>query len=189
MPVTTRRHEATLHQPALCELLPVRDYLDNLIVRSNGALVAGYDLGGINSYYHSDETRNQTKYSLEALVRSLAERSMRLQVRFEVVEGLGELPAHYRDQLRSDNPVVQSLDRVRLAAWKQKEQSGFYLTSRLQAYLYWDPRIHHEPTETGVGRTGQSDRRLEPFSHEVHSAFAPGARRPGCGVRIHAERG
>ena len=127
MPLTMRQHEANLRQPAFCELLPIRDYLDNVIVRSNGALVAGYDLGGINSYYHSDETRNQTKYSLEALVRSLRERSMRMQVRFEVVEGLGDLPAHYRDQLRSDNPVVQSLDRVRLAAWKQKEQSGFYL--------------------------------------------------------------
>ena len=96
MPVTMRQHEANLRQPAFCELLPIRDYLDNVIVRSNGALVAGYDLGGINSYYHSDETRNQTKYSLEALVRSLTERSMRLQVRFEVVEGLGDLPARYQ---------------------------------------------------------------------------------------------
>ena len=47
MPLTMRQHETNLHQPALCELLPIRDYLDNLIVRSNGALVAGYDLGGI----------------------------------------------------------------------------------------------------------------------------------------------
>ena len=152
MPLTIRQHEADMHQPALCELLPIRDYLDNVIVRANGALVAGYDLGGINSYYHSDETRNQTKYSLEALVRSLTERSMRLQVRFEVVEGLGELPARYRDQLRSDNPVVQSLDRVRLAAWKQKEQSGFYLTPMLHAYFYWDSRIHHEVAGTGAGK-------------------------------------
>lgn len=152
MPVTMRQHEANLRQPAFCELLPIRDYLDNVIVRSNGALVAGYDLGGINSYYHSDDTRNQTKCSLEALVRSLTERSMRLQVRFEVVEGLGDLPALYRDQLRSDNPVVQSLDRVRLAAWKQKEQSGFYLTPMLHAYLYWDPRIHHESPEASVGK-------------------------------------
>ena len=103
MPLTMRQHDANLHQPALCELLPIRDYLDNVLVRSNGALVAGYDLGGINSYYHSDETRNQTKYSLEALVRSLTERSMRMQVRFEVVEGVGDLPRRYKDQLRSDN--------------------------------------------------------------------------------------
>src|SRR5262249_27862545 len=149
MPLTVRQHEASVHQPAFCELLPVRDYLDNVIVRSNGAFVAGYELGGINSYYHSDDARNQPKQSLEALVRSLPERSMRMQVRFEVVEGLSDLPAKYKDQLRSDNHVVQSLDRVRLAAWNQKEQTGFYLTARLHAYFYWDPRIHHEAAEDG----------------------------------------
>ena len=90
--------------------------------------------------------------NLEALVRSLTERSMRMQVRFEVVEGLDELPTQYRDQLRSDNPVVQSLDRLRLATWKQKEQSGFYLTPRLHSYFCWDPRVHHEATETGAGK-------------------------------------
>ena len=152
MPLTMRQHEASLHQPAFCELLPIRDYLDDVIVRSNGALVAGYHLSGINSYYHSDETRTQTKYSLEALVRSLTERSMRMQVRFEVVEGLRELPAQYKSQLRSDNPVVQSLDRVRLAAWREKDRSGFYLSPMLHAYFYWDPRIHYEATEKGAGR-------------------------------------
>src|ERR1051326_362228 len=151
MPLTVKQHAASLHQPAFCHLLPVRDYLDNVIVRTNGALVAGYDLGGINSYYHSDDTRNQTKYSLEALVRSLTERSMRMQVRFEVVEGLGELPSRYKNQLRSDNPVVQSLDRNRLTTWKQREQAGLYLTPILHAYIYWDPRIHHEATGNGVG--------------------------------------
>ena len=44
MPLTMRQHEADMHQPAFCELLPVRDYLDNVIVRSNGSLVAGYQL-------------------------------------------------------------------------------------------------------------------------------------------------
>ncbi|MBV8810311.1 MAG: hypothetical protein JO033_16705 [Acidobacteriaceae bacterium] len=83
MPVTMRQHEASLHQPAFCELLPIRDFIDNVIVRSNGAFVAGYELGGINSYYHSDDARNATKFALEALVRSLAERAMRMQVRFE----------------------------------------------------------------------------------------------------------
>ena len=33
MPLTMRQHEANLHQPAFCELLPIRDYLDNVIVR------------------------------------------------------------------------------------------------------------------------------------------------------------
>src|SRR6516165_11826704 len=107
MPITTaRQHEAGLHRPSFCELLPVRDFLDNVIVRTDGSFVAGYDLGGINSYYHSDDARNQTKYSLEALIRVLTERSMRMQVRFEVVEGLGDLPLHYKNQLRSDHNVV-----------------------------------------------------------------------------------
>jgi len=151
MPLTMRQHDANLHQPALCELLPSRDYLDSVLVRANGSLVAGYDLGGINSYYHSDETRNQTKYSLEALVRSLTERSMRMQVRFEVVEGVGDLPRRYKDQLRSDNGVVQSLDRLRLAAWRERGRSGFFLRPLLHTYFYWDPRIHHEDPGNGLG--------------------------------------
>ena len=91
MPLTMREHEASLHHSALCELLPIRDYLDQGLVRTNGALVAGYELGGAHSYYHSDDMRNRMKNALETLVRSLPERSMRMQMRFEVVEGLGDL--------------------------------------------------------------------------------------------------
>ena len=91
MPLTMREHEASLHHSALCELLPIRDYLDQCLVRTNGALVAGYELGGAHSYYHSDDMRNRMKNALETLVRSLPERSMRMQMRFEVVEGLGDL--------------------------------------------------------------------------------------------------
>ena len=152
MPMTMREHEASLHQPAFCELLPIRDFLDNIMVRSDGAFVAGYELGGINSYYHSDDSRNQTKFSLEALVRSLTERSMRMQIRFEVVEGLADLPGQYKKQLRTDHAAVQALDRLRIAAWKEKEQSGLYLTHLLQAYFYWNPIIHHEPADNGFGR-------------------------------------
>jgi len=105
MPLTMRQHEANLRA-----IRRFASYCRSAITRqcdrrSNGAFGRGLPISAaINSYYHSDETRNQTKFSLEALVRSLTERSMRMQVRFEVVEGLGELPAHYRDQLRSDNP-------------------------------------------------------------------------------------
>ena len=44
------------------------------------------------------------------------------------------------------------MDRVRLAAWNQKDQAGFYLASILHAYVYWDPQIHHEPAGNGVGK-------------------------------------
>jgi hypothetical protein len=80
MPLTMRQHEASLHQPAFCELLPARDFLDNVIVRSNGAFVAGYELGGINSYYHSDDARNQTKQSLEGFCCKWPERRVAIYV-------------------------------------------------------------------------------------------------------------
>jgi len=57
--MTLREYENSMHHPALCELLPVRDFLDGVMVRTSGSFVAGYQLGGMNSYYHSDEMRNR----------------------------------------------------------------------------------------------------------------------------------
>ena len=91
MPLTLEQHEKKLHDPALCEQLPVRDYLDNVVVRTNGAFVAGYELKGLTSYFASDEGRDRGKLMLEALLRSMPEQSMRVQFRYEVVEDLGDL--------------------------------------------------------------------------------------------------
>jgi hypothetical protein len=44
----------------------------------------------------TDETRNQTRHSLDALVRSLTERSIAECRRFQATERLGELPGQYR---------------------------------------------------------------------------------------------
>jgi len=148
--LTLREYESSLHQPALCELLPVRDFLDRVMIRTSGAFVAGYELSGINSYYHADEMRNRMKGSLEALARALPERSMRMQVRFEIVEGLGDLRQRYNREQRSGNPVLQELDRMRFDAWAQKETTGYYLRPLLHVYLCWDPRIHHELTQSGT---------------------------------------
>lgn len=144
MPLTTEQHEESLRQPAFCELLPIRDLLDDVLVRTSGAFVAGYTVGGINSYYHSDEGRNRTKAALEALVRSLPERSMRMQIRFEITEGLGGLLEAYKRELRTDNPTLQSMDRSRVEAWGERERAGFYLRPIVNAYFCWDPKIHHE---------------------------------------------
>ena len=57
MPLTLEQHEGKLHDPALREQLPVRDYLDNVVVRTTGAFVAGYELKGLASYFASDEGR------------------------------------------------------------------------------------------------------------------------------------
>src|ERR1017187_7081425 len=88
MPTTMSEHKKALRKPPLCELLPVRDYLDGVAVQMDGSFVAGYELDGLNSYYHDDDMRNRSKRAFEALVRSLPERSMRMQVRFEITEGI-----------------------------------------------------------------------------------------------------
>jgi type IV secretory pathway VirB4 component len=144
MPVTLRQWEESLRQPALCELLPVRDYLDGCIIRTNGCFVAGYDVRGLNTFFHADETRNRTKELLEALVRSLPERSMRMQVRFEVTDGHGDLTERYIKEQRVENPVLQALDRQRLRLWNTRQEEGHYLQRRLHVYFIWNPDIHHD---------------------------------------------
>src|SRR5713226_4809681 len=144
MPATLEQYQKSLGQPALCEQLRIRDLLDDVAVQNNGALVAGYEVSGIHSYYASDDGRNRTKTSLEALVRSLPERSMRMQVRFEISEGTGELVTQYNRQQRNSSEVLQTLDQRHVAAWRAKEGEGFFLRHFLHLYFIWDPRIHHQ---------------------------------------------
>ena len=144
MPVTLRQWEDSLRQPALCELLPVRDYLDGCIIRTNGCFVAGYEASGLNTFFHADETRNRTKEVLEALVRSLPERSMRMQVRYEVTDGHGDLTERYVKEQRVENAVLQALDRERLRLWNLREQEGHYLQRRFHVYFIWNPDVHHD---------------------------------------------
>ncbi len=142
MAVTTRtQHELSTRNPAFSELLPVRDFLDGVMVRTSGAFVAGYELGGLHSFYASAEDRQQVKSLLEALLRSLPEVAMRLQLRFEILEGLGDLVARYNQFQSNPNPNVQALDRVRVEQWTRKEQEGAYVGHLLQAYFIWDPRL------------------------------------------------
>src|SRR5713101_6568773 len=144
MPATVKRYEKSIGQPALCEQLRIRDLLDNVAVQINGALVAGYEVSGIHSYYASDDDRNRSKTTLEALVRSLPERSIRMQVRFEISEGTGDLIAQYNRQQRNSSEVLHALDQRHLEAWRAKEQEGFFLKHFLHLYFIWDPRIHHQ---------------------------------------------
>jgi hypothetical protein len=144
MPLTVQQHNRSLAQPPLCEQLKVRDIVDDLLIQVNGSFVAGYNVSGINSYYASDEERNRTKLSLEALVRSLPERSMRLQARFEISEGTGDLIGRYNREQRNPSPVLQALDREQSDAWLKKDADGFYLRHFLHMYFIWDPRIHHQ---------------------------------------------
>ena len=159
MPVTTHQWEKSLRQPAFCELLPIRDYLDNILVRTNGSFVAGYEAIGLNTFYHDDDTRNRTKETLESLIRSLPERSMRMQVRYEIGEGNGNLAERYAREQRTDNAILQALDRERLSMWRIRESEGHYLNRRLHFFFIWNPDVHHESSEfewRKVRKTGKS---------------------------------
>jgi len=147
MPLTVQEHNKSLGQPPLCEQLKVRDIIDDLFIQVNGSFVAGYKVSGINSYYASDGERNRTKLALEALVRSLPERSMRMQARFEISEGVGDLIGRYNHEQRNPSSVLQALDREQSDAWQKKDADGFYLRHFLHFYFNWDPRIHHQSPE------------------------------------------
>jgi hypothetical protein len=144
MPVTLQQYEKSLSAPSLCEQLRIRDLLDNVAIQVDGSFVAGYELGGVHSYYTSDEMRNRDKNGLEALVRSLPERSMRMQVRFEIAEGYGDLVSRYNREQRNESPVLQAVDRVHADLWRNRDCDGLYLRHILHAYFIWNPRIHHQ---------------------------------------------
>ncbi len=160
MPVTVEEFERAMSAPPLCEQLRIRDLLDNVAVQTDGSLVAGYEAGGVQSYYASDEGRNRLKGLLEALVRSLPERSMRMQVRFEISEGTGNLVSRYLRERRSESPVLSELDRLRVERWKNRESAGFFLEHFLHLYFIWNPRVHHQSADFEWKRTMKSGGRL-----------------------------
>jgi len=144
VPLTVEQYEQSRRAPSLCEQLHIRDLLDNVAVQIDGSFVAGYELGGIRSYYATDEGRNRIKGLLEALIRSLPERSMRMQVRFEIAEGTGDLVPRYIRERHSERAVLRELDRLRVDLWRSREAAGFYLLHFLHIYYIWNPKIHHE---------------------------------------------
>jgi len=178
MPLTVERYEQSMSAPPLCEQLRIRDLLDNVAVQTDGSLVAGYEALGIQSYYASDEGRNRLKGLLEALVRSLPERSMRMQVRFEISEGTGDLVSRYVRERRNESHVLRDLDRFHVELWRSRETTGFYLQHFLHLYFIWNPRIHHESpdfewkrTMKSGGRFSVSARKCMERSRREHEEF------------------
>jgi type IV secretory pathway VirB4 component len=161
MPLTYSEHEKRLRVPAVCELLPLRDLPDgdNIMVRTNGAFVAGYELKGVLSYFATDGDRNDSKAKLEALFRSVPDVSMRIQFRYEISEHLGDLFEGYLDQQRTEIAEVMALDAHRLRMWRQKEESGYYFEPRLHVYFIWDPRVHAR-----LYHSAQQNRKLGGFT-------------------------
>src|SRR5262245_6433367 len=121
---SSRQRESDLHNPPLCEELRIRDILDDVGVMISGAFVAAYELGGAYSHYHTEDMRNRAKESLEAVLRSMPERSMRLHLRFEIRQDTGDVIRRYADCSRNPNMVLASIDLERSARWSEKEAAG-----------------------------------------------------------------
>ena len=87
--MTSRQHELEMRNLAFCEELRIRDILDEVAVTTGGSFAAAYELSGLHSQYHTEEMRNRAKESLEAALRSMPERSMRLHLRYEIRQDAG----------------------------------------------------------------------------------------------------
>jgi type IV secretory pathway VirB4 component len=140
---TLKEWEADVRNPPFCEQLRVRDIVDGLVVTTTGTFVAVYELSGIHSQYHDDEARNRTKQSLEAVLRALPERSLRIQLRFEIRQDAGSAIDRYIQSSRTENSILQLIDRERYGQWRQKETARDFLDFRLHLMLHWDPVMHH----------------------------------------------
>jgi hypothetical protein len=159
MPRTNVQQERSLQDPAVCELLKVRDFLDNVIVRTDGCYVAGYRVAGALTYFADDDGRNEAKAVLEALLRTLPEESMRFQCRYEVVESLNGFLDQYRDTARSQSAEVRALDEGRIKSWESKEKKGDFVTRIAGIYLVWNPVKHKRMMIASGGPQSKEDRK------------------------------
>ena len=167
MPKTKSAHERSLQDPALCELLPIRDFLDGVMVRTDGSYVAAYRIAGALTYFADDTGRNETKELLESLLRTVPEESMRLQFRYEVVEGLNGLIAKYDDHRRTTRPEALVLERHRIRQWKERESVGGYLTRIAALYVIWNPDKHRRMMAASGGLRTKDDKKSREFSVSV----------------------
>lgn len=140
---STRQYQMNLRNPALSEELRVRDILDDAAVMTSGAFVAAYELSGVHSQYHPDETRNRAKDSFEAVLRGMPERSMRLHLRFEIRQDTGNVIGRYAGATHQPNAVLSAIDEDRCRRWLEKESAGEFFDYRLHAMFHWDPVLHH----------------------------------------------
>ena len=171
MPMTRAQHKRSLENPALCELLPIRDALDNVFVRTDGCYVVGFRMTGALTYFADDEGRNENKEMLESLLRTIPEQSMRLQFRYEVVEGLNGLMAKYEDHHRTDAVPALVLEKHRTTQWKQKDVSGEFLTRIATLYVIWDPVKHQRVMAAAGGRIARKNKPAKGFSLSMRACI------------------
>jgi hypothetical protein len=128
----------------MAELFPIRDFLDNVMVRTDGCYVAGYRLEGSATYYGSSAERNELNSRLDSLLRTCPEESLRVQVRYEVNDTVGDVLDQYVDGRRTDFEPALLLDIARERGFRNRAQRGDFLSRKLTMFFIWDPEAHRK---------------------------------------------
>jgi hypothetical protein len=80
MPVSTEE----LQHPGIYSLLPIREFLDDVMVRTDGCYVAGFRIGLFDAIYGVDDVaRVEMARRMDGVLRVIPEQSMRVQFRYE----------------------------------------------------------------------------------------------------------
>ncbi len=161
MPMTYAEHEKKLKAPAVCELLPLRDLPDgdNVMVRTNGAFVAGYELEaflptsrptaiGIRPNRYS--RRSSEAFPTSACAFSSDMRSRSTLETCSTAMSINSAPSNRRSWPST---------RIGSGCGWQKEQNGYYFENRLHIYFIWDPSIHAK-----LYHSAQQNRKLGGFT-------------------------
>jgi hypothetical protein len=127
---------------SICSLFKIREFLDNVIVRMDGSYVAGYRLKGSLTYFGSIAERNDLKSRVDALIRTCPEESMRIQIRYEVNDQIGDTLAQYEAGRNTPFEAAVALDESRVTRWMKRAGSGDFLTRGLTIYFTWSPVVH-----------------------------------------------
>jgi type IV secretory pathway VirB4 component len=138
-------------RPSVCDLLPVRDFLDGVMIRSDGSYVAAFRLDGAMSYFGDDNGRNETKHRLESLFLTIPEESMRVQFRYEVIENIGPLIDRYEAARSTTSEVIAAMDQERVDQWRAGDRAGAFLTRIAAVYFIWNPVTHAKGMEGSGG--------------------------------------
>jgi hypothetical protein len=144
MPKTREQHKKEITNPAVCDLFPVRDFLDNVMVRDDGSFVAGYHINGAMTYFANEDDRNNLKGFLESLLLQMPDESMRVQFRYEVVENASTLLDSYEEARTCNDSHIALLDEGRVQAWRKQDANGEFLTRVLGVYFIWNPEKHRQ---------------------------------------------
>ncbi len=174
MPKTTEQKNKEITRPSFCELLPVRDFLDNVMIRDDGSFVAGFHLGGAQTYFADDDGRNETKRMLESLFLTIPEESMRVQFRYEVVEHVDGLLDRYEAARSATEPRVVAMDEQRVDGWRSGDNGGEFLNRLAAVYFIWNPTKHSKMmAESGgpIKKKTPAKKRASAVSPRIHGWF------------------